>query len=486
VDSDLETPTINNIFLVRDERNRPRYLANVITDITERKRAEREVTESARLLRTLIDAIPDYIYAKDLQGRHILGNAALAQLYGLPSAAEMVGKSDFDFYPPELADQYFASEQVIVRDGQALISHEEPNVDATGRQKWNSTTKVPLRDQTGNIIGLVGITSDITHRKEIELELARSVQLLRTITDNSRDLIYIKDAQGRFLVASQSLARLVGVQTADELIGKSDFDFFPHELATKYFTDEQNILQVGEPLIDIEEPGTYPDGTPIWLLTTKIPYRAADGTLLGIVGIGHDITERKRAEQQMEETLRETERLYAAVSAEGWKTFRQSGQLPDGYRYDRVLLQPAEHLWEPEMQQAISAEKTIATHSPERAVAVTPLAVRGAVIGALGVYDNPDQLMQPDDLALLETVSEQVALALESARLFEQTQRDAERERTINRITGRIRSARSVEEVLTVATQELRLATQASRSVVDIMPAADRPARNGNGEGVKA
>ncbi len=224
------------------------------------------------------------------------------------------------------------------------------------------------------------------------------------------------------------------------------------------------------------------------MLTSKIPYRAADGTLLGILGIGRDITERKRAEQQMEETLRETERLYAAVSAEGWKTFRQSGQLPQGYRFDRALLQPAEQIWEPEMAQAVSEEKTIATHDAERAVAVSPLAVRGAIIGALGVYDNPDQPLQPDDLALLEVVSEQVALALESARLFEQTQRDAERERTINRITGRIRGARSVEEVLTVATQELRLATQASRSAVDIKPHAARPAAAGNGEhqGVKA
>ena len=274
---------------------------------------------------------------------------------------------------------------------------------------------------------------------------------------------------------------MLGARTADELIGKSDFDFFPYELANKYHTDEQNIIRAGEPLIDIEEPSVYPDGTRIWLLTSKIPYRAADGTLLGLLGIGRDITERKQAEQQMEETLRETERLYAAVSAEGWKTFRQSGQLPEGYRFDRTLLQPAEQIWEPEIQQAVSAEKTITTHRPDRAVAVTPLAVRGAVIGALGVYDNPDQPLQPDDLALLEIVSEQVALALESARLFDQTQRDAERERSINRVTSRIRSARSVEEVLTVATQELRLATQASRSVVDIAPHTATPAASGNG-----
>ncbi len=185
------------------------------------------VQQSEQLMRTLIDAIPDYIYAKDLQGRSILANAALAQLHGLSSPADMAGKSDFDFYPLELAEQYFASEQAILRDGQALIGHEEPNVDAAGRQKWNSTTKVPLRDQTGNIIGLVGITSDITRRKEIELELARSAQLLNTIIDNSRDLIYIKDTQGKFLVASQALARLVGAEDCRRINRQIRFRFLP-------------------------------------------------------------------------------------------------------------------------------------------------------------------------------------------------------------------------------------------------------------------
>jgi GAF domain-containing protein len=94
--------------------------------------------------------------------------------------------------------------------------------------------------------------------------------------------------------------------------------------------------------------------------------------------------------------------------------------------------------------------------------------------------------LNQEDLDLIETVAEQVALALEGARLFDQTQRDAEREHTINRVTSRIRNARSVDEVLAVAAQELRLATRAARSVVEIMPATDQPARSGNGEGVKA
>jgi GAF domain-containing protein len=102
------------------------------------------------------------------------------------------------------------------------------------------------------------------------------------------------------------------------------------------------------------------------------------------------------------------------------------------------------------------------------------------------VYDDPAHPLSAEDLQLIDAVSEQVALALESARLFDQTQRDAEREHTINRVTSRIRNARSVDEVLSIAAQELRLATRASRSVVEILPAADQPVHTGNGEGVKA
>ena len=476
---------------ILDENGQVMGFLSMHMDVGDRKEAERKLTESEHLMRALIDTIPDYIYVKDLEGRHLLGNAALAKLYGMQSTDELLGKNDFDFYPHDLAEQYFASEKPILRDGKALISHEEPNVDAEGNQKWNSTTKVPLRDQSGKIIGLVGITSDITHRKEIELELARSAQMLRTIIDTSHDLIYIKDTESRFLVASQAVAELFGQQSPEALIGKRDFDFYPAELAQKYFDDEQQIIQRGQPLIDFEEPAVKPDGTPIWISTTKIPYRDSDGKLMGLVGIGHDITERKKEEQRLAETLREVERLYATVSHEEWQAYRETEQLPDGYLYDRLEIQPAPQMWEPEIGQAIEQNETVSTHSEQRAVVVTPLAVRGEIIGALGLYDNPDRPLTPEDVALVEATSEQVSLALESARLFDQIQRDAERERTINRITSQVRSAQSVDEVLEIAAQELSLLTHASRSVIEIAPqvtaatrasdSADRLAGNGHG-----
>jgi PAS domain S-box-containing protein len=469
-----------SINIDRDEQGHILRYYGANQDITANKLAEVELEKFKMGLERSNSAI----FITDPQGVISYVNPAFETVYGY-SREEALGQTPRLFKSgviPQEQYQHFWSTLL----SKQTAAGEIINKTKDGRLIPIEASNNPILNEAGEIVGFLGVHTDITQRKRTEEELARSAQLLNTIINTSRDLIYIKNTKSEFLVASQAVARLLGAKTADELIGRSDFDFFPYELANKYYTDEQNIIQAGEPLIDIEELSVYPDGTQIWLLTTKIPYRAADGTLLGLLGIGRDITERKRAEQQMEETLRETERLYAAVSAEGWKAFRQSGQLPQGYLFNRTLLQPAGQIWEPEMAQAVSEEKTIATHGTDRAVAVSPVAVRGAVIGALGVYDDPAHPLPSEDLALIEAVSEQVALALEGARLFEQTQRDADREHTINRITGRIRNARSVEEVLTVATQELRLATQATRSVVEIAPHTPQPATSGNGEGVKA
>lgn len=179
--------------------------------------------------------------------------------------------------------------------------------------------------------------------------------------------------------------------------------------------------------------------------------------------------------------MHEAQRLYAAVSREGWQNYRQAGKLPHGYRFDRALVEPAPDLWLLELSQAVAKHALVISQTGDQSATVTPLEIRGEVIGALGVFDDSDHPMQADELALVKEVSEQVTLALESARLFEQTQRDAERERTLNRITGRIRSALSVEQVLEFAAEELSAVTRASRSVVEIRPGQHAPDPAGQG-----
>ncbi len=117
------------------------------------------------VLRTLLDTMPDIIYAKDLQSRFVMCNAALAQLVGVAQVEEILGKTDADFFPNELVAHYLEDERRIFQTGTPLVNREEPTVGVDGHQRWDSTTKIPVHDSTGQVCGLVGITRDVTEQK---------------------------------------------------------------------------------------------------------------------------------------------------------------------------------------------------------------------------------------------------------------------------------------------------------------------------------
>ncbi|CAG0926661.1 Aerobic respiration control sensor protein ArcB [Thermoflexales bacterium] len=599
--------------LTDDDRLLLEGLCGQIAIAMESKRLIDSAQQAERLMRSIIEAVPDNLYVKNRKGEFILANRAVLKQLNCQSLAELVGKTDFDFYPQALAEKFYRDEQAIFQSGQPLLNCEEPSLDAQGRPAWRSTTKVFLYNESGEIEGLIGLGRNITARKQAEADLRESERRYQQILDGVRDLIqvkdeksrivwankafreyynlsieqlqdlrnapltepadaqpqlkddlqvwetgqilsipeeplvrhdgetrlfetmkspifdeagkvfltvgvsrditerqhaeeelaeernrlrtlidnlpvaaYIKNRDSRFLINNVVHLNIMGAKSQEEVRGKWDFDFFPQDLAEQYYADEQELMRLGEPLLNREELVIdHSTGKRRWVVSTKVPLRDIQGQVTGFVGFTQDITERKQAEQKMEGALHEAERLYAAVSHEGWQTYRQAGSLQEGYLFDSKSIRPAASVWEPEIAQALEQQALVTSRSGQQAVAVTPLAVRGETIGALGVYDDPAHPLSQEDLELIETVAEQVALALESARLFDQTQRDAEREHTINRVTGRIRNARSVDEVLTIAAQELRLATGASRSVVEILP-TDQSSRSGNGEGVKA
>jgi PAS domain S-box-containing protein len=271
----------------------------VSRDITERKQMEILLATERNLLHTLIDSLPDHIYAKDTEGRFTMCNTGEIRHHGASTPSELIGKTDFDFYPRELAEKYHADEQAIIQSGQPLINREEPSIDAVGNPIWNSTTKVPLRDQQGRIVGLVGTSRDITERKRAEEALVQEQYLMNMLMDNVPDYIYFKDTDSRFIRMNMEHAKKFGLSNPIQAIGKTDFDFYPRELAEKYHADEQAIIQSGQPLINREEPSLDAAGNPIWNSTTKVPLRDQQGRIVGLVGTSRDITERKQAEKQI-------------------------------------------------------------------------------------------------------------------------------------------------------------------------------------------
>ena len=146
-----------------------------------------------------------------------------------------------------------------------------------------------------------------------EKAVANEVAMLRTLVDNLPDLIYVKDVEGRFLLANVAVARIMGARSPSELLGRNDFDFHSRELATLYFEDEQAVIRSGKPLLAREEECRHPDGHLVHLETTKLPLRNAAGAVTGLVGIGRDITLRATEARALDQAVRESREVIQAV-----------------------------------------------------------------------------------------------------------------------------------------------------------------------------
>ncbi len=155
-------------------------------EIAERKRAEEALARERNWLRTLIDNLPDFFYVKDTESRCVLANIAVARALGVASPDELVGTTDFDFFPRELAEQYYTDEQTITRTGQPLLDREELFISPIdNKSSWYSTIKVPLRDSQEKIIGLVGTSHNITRLKQTEQALLESQTRLKLLNSIS-------------------------------------------------------------------------------------------------------------------------------------------------------------------------------------------------------------------------------------------------------------------------------------------------------------
>jgi PAS domain S-box-containing protein len=152
-------------------------------ELAERERAEQSLEQERNLLRSLIDTVPDFIYAKDTEARIIQANQACARGSGVPRPEDTLGKTDFDFFPQELAAGYYADDMDVIRSGRPLLQREEQFVSATGDLRWLSTNKVPLKDDQGRIYGLVGSGRDVTARKQAEAELKASREAERIFSE---------------------------------------------------------------------------------------------------------------------------------------------------------------------------------------------------------------------------------------------------------------------------------------------------------------
>jgi len=276
-------------------------------DITERKRVEQSLSEERNLLRTLIDNIPDAIYVKDRESRFVLCNREVLQRKAVGSLEEIVGRSDFDFYPPELAQSVYANEQEVMRTGRPLTNIERCVIDkATGLPTWSLTTKVPLRNSTGEVVGLIGIGRDITQRKQVEKSLGE----LRDIVNRSPVLVFLwRVVPGQWPVefVSENVERSLGYTVDDFLSGRVSWPGITHpDDVPRLEAEVAHYLEEGRRDWSQQYRLITKSGEIRWFTDQNLALPDPDGRITRIQSVVLDITERKR----MEDALCESERKY--------------------------------------------------------------------------------------------------------------------------------------------------------------------------------
>ncbi len=295
--------------VLRDGSGNPVGFVSIARDITERKRMEEELRDTAEKLRAIFDAMGDGISVADKNANIVDVNEAVLSMGGFAGKEELIGRSGFDLISPADRDRIIEDTMKALTEGRRTERMEYAFVPKVGRPFDVELQLTMLKDEDGNPRGYVGVTRDISERKKWEKALKESEEELRAMFDSVRDGIIVVDMLGNMQRMNDAALRMTGY-TREELIGKSAMDFVHPDDLDKVVADMGKTLESNQ-LIDaalcyrlVRKDGSIFEAE----MGTGI-LRDAEGNIKGLVGVMRDITERKRMQEELqasEEKLRFT------------------------------------------------------------------------------------------------------------------------------------------------------------------------------------
>ncbi|MGA3115621.1 MAG: PAS domain S-box protein [Syntrophobacteraceae bacterium] len=265
-------------------------------DITERERAQDELFNSRQMLQSILDNIPQGVFWEDRNAILLGCNKAFALDRGYEDPGELIGRSTYETYSSAaIADLYRADDLEVLQTGRAKLKYEEPHIKADGSRGWLITSKTPMFDRDGRVIGILGTYEDITEQKLAREKLRESEARYRTVIENMKDVFYRTDERGAIVMFSPSAAALLGYDTIDDMRGEpvESFWMYPEERARML-----RALREDGVVRDYEVTLKKKDGTPLYVSVTSSFRKDDQGNILGVDGVIRDITERKRAEEE--------------------------------------------------------------------------------------------------------------------------------------------------------------------------------------------
>jgi PAS domain S-box-containing protein len=277
-------------------------------DITERKKAEETLREREEQFRQFFENQPEYCYMVSVEGVILDVNIATLKALGYRKE-ELIGKHLKTIYAPESrtkVEQLFTKWKKTgrLRDKEFVI------ISKTGEKRTVLLSADAVRDKDGKILHSVSIQRDITERKRAEEILQQTTKELQVILDSVPAGIWYKDTENRLLRVNKAGAESIGMKVED-IEGRAVSDIFPED-AEHYYEDDLEVIKSGKPKLGIVERMQAPGGENKWVQTDKVPYRDEQGSVAGVIAFVQDITERKKAE---EEVLAERNKLQAMLGA---------------------------------------------------------------------------------------------------------------------------------------------------------------------------
>ncbi|HSD83619.1 MAG TPA: GAF domain-containing protein, partial [Anaerolineae bacterium] len=350
--------------------------------------AEEATVREQALMRALMDNVPDSIYFKDTQSRFIRGNRALANKLGVAQAEQVLGKTDFDFFSADHAQAAYADEQTILRTGQPIINREEKETWLHQPPAWVLTTKMPLRDNTGAVVGTFGISRDITERRHLELELRDKVATLQTLAEIDREIIAATEPESALELVCRRAAELMQAPKA--------------------------AIAITSAINEMTMTASY--------------------------------------------GLRDPGRL-AEELTRAWK----SGVL------SRRILQTRGVIGLEDILFSDMTKPEIGQGEDTHALVLVPLIAGERFLGVLGVFDTTSHSWAADELQILGMLAGQAAVALEKLRLFQAANSRALQLTTLNEISQALTSSLDLEQVLVTLLEKMRQTADAEACSVALV-----------------
>jgi sigma-B regulation protein RsbU (phosphoserine phosphatase) len=281
-----------------------RALQRTIRCVIERQLERVVLIDEKENYHGIFDHLVEGIFRTTPDGHYLLANIALARIYGYNSPMElMAGITDIGrnlYVNPARRDEFVR----LMQQGDTLTGFESEIYRKDGRTIWISENCRAVRDPQGKLLYYEGTVEDITHHRQTEISLQNSESLYHSLVETMPQGVFRRDIQGRFTFANQPYCKYHRMKPED-IIGKTDFDLYPKEAAEKYWRDDVSIMEKGETVEILEESQPLGAKEKQYLHVLKTPLRDEAGNVIGLQGMFWDVTEKRRAEEQIRRTTAE-------------------------------------------------------------------------------------------------------------------------------------------------------------------------------------